>query len=289
MPNELRGEKLCKRYGDVLAVDSVDVTLLPGITALVGANGAGKTTLLRMLAGALEPSGGTVTPLSPSQLAYVDQDPALDPEMTGDEILRLFAALYRVPPAAPGFGLDGILSRPVATYSGGQKRRLHLAAALLHSPQAIFLDEPTAGLDGEGTRLLWAELDRRAQAGAIIVVVGHDLDEVEREAAQVLVLERGQIIARGTPAELVAAHARTWLKVTLKERVELPLLPPGFSQPSLEGRRLWLVADDTARLDDLVAALPVADIAVHRRDLASAYRSLTGNELPAQPLSRRRK
>jgi ABC-type multidrug transport system ATPase subunit len=151
----------------------------------------------------------------------------------------------------------------------------------LHSPNAIFLDEPTAGLDGEGARLLWAELDRRAQAGATVVVVGHDLDEIEREAASVLVMHRGKIVARGTPSDLMATHGRTWLRVTLREKIDVPELPSGFSQAQLEGRRLWVQADDSARIDDLLAMLPVADVAVHRRDLASVYRTLTESELPS--------
>ncbi len=317
MPTDtVSGRGLGKTYaGGVTAVDDVDIDIAGGsVTAVVGANGAGKTTLLRLLAGALEPSSGEVTLLGLRQpsahagplralqgkLSYIDQDPALDAEMTGRETLRLLAALYgvRAPSAAAAiddlasrFGVVELLDRQVGAYSGGQKRRLHLACALLHSPEVIFADEPTAGLDGEGARLLWAELDRRAQAGATVVVVGHDLDEIEREAARVIMLDRGRVVASASPAALIAEHGRTWLRVTLRPVADAAHAAAvvaaaeslsGFSRASCEGRRLWVQVDEFSpnRVGDLLAALaaPIADVAVHRQDLASVYRTLTGHD-----------
>jgi ABC-2 type transport system ATP-binding protein len=282
MPAELRGRALSKVFpGGVSAVDGVDVTAEKNaVTALVGKNGAGKSTLLAMLAGAMVPSSGVVE-RQKGRSSYLTQDVALDPEMTGAETLRLMAALYGVKlnDVAKRLGIDGILRRPVATYSGGQKRRLHLACALLHDPEIIFLDEPTAGLDADGTRILWSEL-----RGLTVVVAGHDLAEIEREAASVVILDRGKVLAAGSPASLIAEHGRAWLAVTLENPddaiVERVNALPGFSHATLKGRRLDVEADDPDRAGQLLAAIgAVRDITVHRRDLASVYRALTGNEL----------
>ncbi|HEX2163285.1 MAG TPA: ABC transporter ATP-binding protein, partial [Thermoanaerobaculia bacterium] len=188
--------------------------------------GSGKTTLLRILAGVLEPSAGEVEVLGVRRPArsggaarralrrgtsYLSQDPALDPEMTGGETLALAAALYglprrarrrRVAELAAGFGLDGHLGRRVSAWSGGLKRRLHLAAGLVHDPELLLLDEPTAGLDPEGTRRLWADLAARAARGGAVAIVSHDLPAVERHAARVALLDRGALVACGPPTEV---------------------------------------------------------------------------------------
>jgi ABC-2 type transport system ATP-binding protein len=209
------------------ALAEVDLDLLRGgLTALVGPNGAGKTTLLRVLAGLLAPESGTVEILGAPPAAmrsrglrrrvgYLPQEVALDPEMTGREILTLLAALYGVPHReraarvaglAAAFGTEEHLSRLVSTWSGGLKRRLHLASGMIHDPELLLLDEPTAGLDLEGTDYLWAELGRRVADGRAVAVVTHDLAAVEQQAGFVAVLDQGHIAASGSPAELIAAH-----------------------------------------------------------------------------------
>ncbi len=183
--------------GGVTAVDAIDIDVSDGkVTALMGPNGAGKSTLLAMLAGALAPTAGEVTLFGVrrphetrkllARIAYVTQDLALDPEMTGQETLRLMAALYqtRAGDIAERFGIADILARRVATYSGGQRRRLHLACGLLHAPEIIFLDEPTAGLDSAGIGLLWSHL-----RGKTVVMATHELGDLE---AEVIVLDGGK-------------------------------------------------------------------------------------------------
>ena len=218
------------RFGGTTALAGVDLDLPRGqITALVGANGSGKTTLLRILAGVVEPSAGEVAVLGVGQparsrggarrtlrrsVSYLSQDPALDPEMTGGEILALAAALYGVPrrsrraqvaELAADFGVDSHLARRVSTWSGGLKRRLHLAAGMLHDPELLLLDEPTAGLDPDGRRLLWADLAARAGRGRSVAIVTHDLAAAERHAGCVAILDRGAVVAAGAPRELLAA------------------------------------------------------------------------------------
>jgi ABC-2 type transport system ATP-binding protein len=221
------------RFGGTAALAGVDLELRRGeITALVGANGSGKTTLLRILAGIVEPNAGEVEVLGIGQparshgtrralrrhVSYLSQDPALDPEMTGGEILALAAALYGVPrrdrrrqvaELAAGFGVDSHLARRVGTWSGGLRRRLHLAAGMIHDPELLLLDEPTAGLDPDGRRLLWADLAARAERGRSVAIVTHDLAAAERHAGTVAILDRGTLVAAGSPRELLAVDGGT--------------------------------------------------------------------------------
>jgi ABC-2 type transport system ATP-binding protein len=201
-----------------LALAEVDLVLQSGLAAVVGPNGAGKTTLLRVLAGLLVPDAGTVEIPGDKRLrGYIPQDLALDPEMTGRETLWLLAALHGVPRReragriahlAESFGTAGHLPRPVASWSGGLKRRLHLAAGMIHDPDLLLLDEPAAGLDPAGSDFLWMELKRRAAAGRAVVVVTHDLAAVERHADRVLILHRGRIVSDGPSHDLPDLYRR---------------------------------------------------------------------------------
>lgn len=246
---EARG--VSHRYGaGAPALRDVDLAAERGVvTALIGANGSGKTTLLRVLAGVLAPTAGTVRVLGvdrPAALGrragrrqrrktgYLSQDPALDPEMTCGEILTLLAAFYgvrrrerrqRVGEIAAAFGLESLLKRRVDALSGGQRRRLHLAAGMIHDPELLCLDEPAAGLDPEATDLLWAELEDRARRGRATVIVSHDLAAVERHAATVVILDRGVVVAAGSPADLAATNppdlAHAYRRLTGREPAAL--------------------------------------------------------------------
>lgn len=227
------------RFGRTTALVGVDLELQYGqITVLVGANGSGKTTLLRILAGILEPSAGEVEVLGighPThtgrstrrtlrrRTGYLSQDPALDPEMTGRETLRLAATLYGVErrrrpqiiaELAAAFGVETHLSRRVSTWSGGLRRRLHLAAGMVHDPELLLLDEPTAGLDPPGRELLWRDLVERAQRGRAVALVTHDLATAERHAGNVVLLDRGAVVAAGSPAQLLRSDDRSGPRLT---------------------------------------------------------------------------
>lgn len=225
--------------GEILA--GLDLTLAASeLAVLIGANGAGKTTLLRILGGFLTPNAGQVEVLGvtdPAQarrarcrdlfrrLAYIPQEPALDPELTGRETLALLASLYglrgdeqrrRLEDLAATYGLASHLDQRVGTWSGGLKRRLHLAAGLIHDPALLLLDEPTAGLDPESADRLWRDLARRAHSGRAVLVVSHDLDAVERHAQRLMMLERGTLVLDGTPGELRGVLGETDLSVLFR-------------------------------------------------------------------------
>ena len=225
------------------------------ITALIGANGSGKSTLLRILAGSLVPATGTVLrfgleDLTPSdrrhRIALVSQEPALDPEMTGEEILNLVAALYgldrterrrRISRVATAFGLTTRLSRRVEIWSGGQRRRLHLAAGMLQDPELLCLDEPTTGLDPNGRAFLWGELRRRSQRGRGTLIVTHDLEAAEQHAGAVAILDRGILVVSGTPDSLVAEHPPSLAEVYRYHTGREPETPAKPGSRAGSGRR----------------------------------------------------
>jgi ABC-2 type transport system ATP-binding protein len=211
----------------VHALSDIDCELESGtLTVLIGANGSGKSTLLRILAALLVPTQGEVEILGQrlpfsskaaeeqdfrSRVAFISQALAIDPEMTGGEILTLLATLHGVPrrerakritALADRFGLQALLPRLVQTYSGGQSRRLHVAAGMLTDPEFLLLDEPTAGLDAEGSSLVWKELQQRTQRGQTVVLVTHDLLRVQEYADRVVLLHEGKCIADATPEAL---------------------------------------------------------------------------------------
>jgi len=306
---------LTKRYANgVVALDQLDLEIgRASITALIGNNGSGKTTFLKILAGLLTPDSGYAQTLGcdpatrgtwlRARLGYVSQAVELDPEMTAWETLSLFAALYDLPRAtchapvaalAECFGLAKHLSSLVSTFSGGMRQRLHLAIGVLHEPELLLLDEPTAALDPTGRSFVWHLLPRLRDEGRTIVMVSHDLAEVSQHCEAIALLHKGRLLASGSPADVIAAHANWRLEVDLAERVEQDTTRfqqlvslPGVK--SLSARERQLVADfaerDTAVIQRATEAIlqhlirvnaSVLGYRLHPPDLASAYFNLTG-------------
>src|SRR5919202_4101933 len=215
-------ENLQKRYGTVEAVKDVSFKVEPGeIFGLLGPNGAGKTTTLRCLctlatpdAGKVEVSGISVVdnPRAARQrLGYVAQEVALDKVLTGRELLQLQAALYHLPGSVAKkrieevidlLGLGEYANKKTGTYSGGMRRRIDLAAGLLHQPDVLVLDEPTVGLDIESRVVVWDLLRKLREAGTTVLITSHYLEEVDALADRVAIIDRGIVIAEGTPSEL---------------------------------------------------------------------------------------
>ena len=219
----IRTEALVRRFGDATAVDGVDLAIARGeIYGFLGPNGAGKSTTVRMLCTLLSPTEGRGTVAGYDiadqpgdvrlRIGVALQDAALDPKQTGRELLRLQGLLYGLPKQAMARRVDQLgelidlsdaLDRPISTYSGGMKRRLDLAAALVHNPEILFLDEPTTGLDPVSRAGVWAEVRRlNDQLGMTIFLTTQYLEEADELCGRVGIIDRGRIVAEGTPDAL---------------------------------------------------------------------------------------
>ena len=222
---ELRG--VVKRYGQITAVNGLDLVVKPGICfGLLGPNGAGKSTTMRMLTaqtladeGSIEVLGHAL-PADSKQarmaMGVVPQQDNLDIELTARQILSVFARLYRVPRAERAAAVERALEianlKPradtiVRELSGGMRRRLLVARGLIHRPRLVLLDEPTVGLDPQVRQELWSLIDGLRADGVTVLMSTHYIEEAERLADTVAVMSAGRIIAQGTPAQLVSAHA----------------------------------------------------------------------------------
>jgi len=215
-------EKLQKKYGAVEAVKDVSLQIEPGeIFGLLGPNGAGKTTVLRCLCTLAEPDSGSVEvsgisalehpKLARQKLGYVAQEVAIDKVLTGRELLQLQAALYHLPRAILNdriewvierLGLQDYANKKSGTYSGGIKKRLDLAAGLLHQPDVLVLDEPTVGLDIESRLVVWDFLRKIREEGTTVLITSHYLEEIDMLADRVAIIDKGVVIASGTPSAL---------------------------------------------------------------------------------------
>lgn len=225
-PPAIACEGLVRRYGDVVAVDDLNLTVPAGeLFAFLGPNGAGKSTTLHMLMALLAPSAGQARILGFDVLRQADavrarmgvvfQEPALDERLTAWENLQIHATLYGIPKAQLKAVIDqaltwaeltGAARRRVRTFSGGMKRRLELARALMHEPLVLLLDEPTLGLDPQGRRHLWERIATLRERGLTVFMTTHYLQEAEG-CDRVGIIDHGKLIALGKPAELKASVA----------------------------------------------------------------------------------
>ena len=215
-------ENLRKSYGEVQAVKDISFTVEPGeIFGLLGPNGAGKTTTIRCLCTLTKPDdgkievGGISAIASPKvvrqRLGYVAQEVALDKVLTGRELLQLQAAIYHLPKKIIGdrieqlievLGLQEYADNKTGTYSGGIRKRLDLAAGLLHQPEVLVLDEPTVGLDIESRMVVWEFLQELRAAGTTVLITSHYLEEIDALADRLAIIDRGVVIDEGKPAQL---------------------------------------------------------------------------------------
>lgn len=310
-------EKLQKRYGSVEAVKEVSLQVEPGeIFGLLGPNGAGKTTTLRCLctlaepdAGRVEVSGISVTEqpkLARQRLGYVAQEVALDKVLTGRELLQLQAALYHLPRATAKERIETVLSllglqdyadKKTGTYSGGLKKRLDLAAGLLHAPDVLVLDEPTVGLDIESRMAVWNFLRQLREQGTTVLLTSHYLEEVDALADRVAIIDQGRVIASGKPSDLKDQVGGD--RITLRIREFAPLEEAEQAKSLLQslpavqeviinaaqGNSLNLVV--TPQSEALMtiqkalqeAGLPTFGIAQSRPSLDDVYLAATGRTL----------
>lgn len=232
----IKAEGLRKVYGKTTAVDDLSFSVAAGeVLGLLGPNGAGKTTTINMLTTLISPDGGTASvsgfdvrtePRAVRQMiGLAGQAAAVDELLTARENLRLFGRFYKIPKAQLGarveelieeFRMGEFADRPAGTYSGGQRRRLDVIAALVADPPALFLDEPTAGLDPRSRIELWDAISRLAAAGTAIVLTTQYLEEADKLADEIVLLDQGREVASGTPEELKRSLERDVLEVHLE-------------------------------------------------------------------------
>jgi lipooligosaccharide transport system ATP-binding protein len=291
---ELSG--VVKRFGGIVAVAGLDLTVPAGVCfGLLGPNGAGKSTTMRMLTAQAIADEGLIRVLGyrlPDEskqarmaMGVVPQLDNLDVELTCRQILEVFARLYRVPRAERAAAIDRVLrianlearaNTVVRELSGGMRRRLLVARALIHQPQLVLLDEPTVGLDPQIRQELWSLIDTLRSEGVTILMSTHYIEEAERLADTVAVMSAGRIIAEGSPAELVHAHAG-------REVLEVYGGPAQLSElEQLAAERGWA----RRRSGPALALLGVEDLTevpeggVRRpANLEDAFVALTGEEI----------
>jgi ABC-2 type transport system ATP-binding protein len=239
MEHAIQVEDIGKTFGSVVAVDSISFSVPEGtVLGLLGPNGAGKTTTVRMLTTILRPDSGRATVLGldvgrqpaavRAAIGLAGQYAAVDENLTGRENLRMVGQLTHLPSRTIGaradellerFGLTDAANRPAKTYSGGMRRRLDLAAALVHRPRALFLDEPTTGLDPRSRTDLWAVIQELVADGTTLLLTTQYLEEADRLADNIVVVDGGRIIAEGTASELKSRLGSTILEVTFADPI----------------------------------------------------------------------
>jgi ABC-2 type transport system ATP-binding protein len=289
-------EGLKKRFGDLLAVDGVSFELRDGETfGLLGPNGAGKTTTILMTIGALTPDAGRVaidgadltSAGARKHIGVAPQSLALYETLTGEENLRFFAGLYglagpalreRVASALELAGLTDRRRDRVSTYSGGMKRRLNLACAMVHAPRVVFLDEPTVGVDPQSRNHIFEAIERLAADGVTILYTTHYMEEAQRLCDRVAIMDRGKILALDTVDELIATYGGT--SIVRGELSEAPK-PDADLPGTLEGTTLRVETDRPLELVGSLAGKGVrfGSLHVERPDLESVFLSLTGRTL----------
>jgi ABC-2 type transport system ATP-binding protein len=300
----IQAERLAKTYPKgVRALDGVGFEVDRGtVYGLLGPNGAGKSTTVKILTTLTTPDEGRAVvagrdvvrePQRVRQaIGVVGQKPGVDKDATGVENLRLQGDLYGMPRRSARvraeellarFGLVDAGKRLVRTYSGGMQRKLDVALGLMHRPEVLFLDEPTTGLDPEARADMWGEIERLARAeGVTVLLTTHYLEEADRLASQLAIVDRGRIVASGTPDELKSELRGDALAVELLASANGRALDAvravdGVRDPALDGRVLRARADEGARAVPLVlaaleaAGVPVAAATVSRPSLDDVY------------------
>lgn len=312
--NGIEVEGLVRVFGDeIRAVDGVDLSVAPGeIYGFLGPNGAGKSTMVLMLVTLLPPTAGHATvagfdvakqgPQVRGQIGAALQESALDDFLTGNEHMDLQGGLHglsknerrtRGAELMERVGLSDAAGRKVGGYSGGMKRRLDLALALLHRPSVLFLDEPTTGLDPQSRSALWAEVERLSREdGVTVFLTTQYLEEADVLADRVGIIDQGKLVAEGTPTALKAGIGQVSLEATPanpNDREKLAAVLARFGEPAAASPKSVAVrlASGAEQLADVVRALDadgieVGDLQLHQPSLDDVFLQQTGRTLEGE-------
>jgi daunorubicin resistance ABC transporter ATP-binding subunit len=305
----IRAEGVKHAFGEVVALDGLDLEVEAGtVFGLLGPNGAGKTTLVRVLATLLRPDAGHVSVLGHDVVAaplavrrrigLAGQFAAVDEELTGRENLEMVARLYRLPVAEARrraaevidrFGIGEVADRNVSTYSGGERRRLDLGASLTGRPPVLLLDEPTTGLDPRTRLELWSIVEELRRAGTTVLLTTQYLDEADRLAQRIAVVDHGRIVAAGTGAELKTTVGAEVLAVRIADTTrtadaaaaladlgagEEPLVDNAAGEIRVPVVDTGASAEAVRRLD--ARGLAVAAVELQQPSLDDVFLTLTG-------------
>ncbi len=303
MVHAVETESLTKRYGDLLAVDALSLSIEEGeIFGLLGPNGAGKTTTLSMLATLLKPTSGTARVNGYDILTHpanvrrsigiVFQDPSSDDVLTGRENLYLHALMFGVPKDQRKQRMDYVLNLVdlqdrandiVKKYSGGMRRRLELARGLLHNPRILFLDEPTLGLDPQTREHIWAYIENLVKTEKVsVIITTHYMDEADRLCNRVAIIDHGQISALDTPSALKSKVGGEIIKLRVRSPKLEPLKGLGYVLAiDQSGSTLRLtVKDASMHLQEILGMVGEVDsVEVRTPTLNDVFLHYTGREI----------
>lgn len=311
-PAVITVDHLVKRYknADANAVDDISFTVAPGsLFALLGPNGAGKTTTISILTTTLAPTAGAVRIAGHDlryqanairqQVGIIFQKPSLDQNLTAEENVRFHATLYGLYPFRPTFGMmprayreqvltlaellgiEASLFKPIKTFSGGMKRKLEIVRSLLHRPDVLFLDEPTSGLDPDSRRNLWDYLRQvRLEYGTTVFLTTHYLEEAEGADA-VCIINRGRIVANGTPAAIKADLTAEELRLDASDRAALRAELRAMNVPFSEGELVVIpVAGRSVQRIIQDIRTPLSLVQTHAPTLEDAYLAIIKDAAP---------